>query len=164
MLLMLATFAAAAPSAGGAEALTLGPAPLGLYGFNAAGPVDSNGFSLNPVGDVDGDGHPDFAVGSAGNNSARGVVYVIFGGQSLTGLDLTARSWRGFEIRGGGVEQGFGLAVAGAGDINRDGHDDVLVGAPRASPEGRAGGVSLTSYTGRPRRGSWTLTGSEPAV
>lgn len=81
------------------------------------------GYALAAVGDCDGDGVSDFAVGaafhSAGGPSA-GRVQVVSG---ATGVPLFHRDGR----RG----DQLGLSVAGGGDVNGDGHDDVLVGAPQ---------------------------------
>jgi len=101
----------------------------------------SNGFRLDPdvnrsvsaAGDVNGDGIEDFIVG---NPNARphghidgGEAYVVFGRSTgfdatldLEGLDGTD----GFVIRGPTLS-GLGVAVSGAGDVNGDGFDDVLV-------------------------------------
>lgn len=101
----------------------------------------SNGFRLDPdlnrsvaaAGDVNGDGIGDFIVG---NPNARphghidgGEAYVVFG--KTTGfdasLDLTALDGSdGFVIRGPTLSR-LGVEVAGAGDVNGDGFDDVLV-------------------------------------
>jgi Ca2+-binding RTX toxin-like protein len=101
----------------------------------------SNGFRLAPdvnraisaAGDVNGDGIDDFIVG---NPNARphghidgGEAYVVFGttsGFDAT-LDLEALDGAdGFVIRGPTLSS-LGVAVSGAGDVNGDGFDDVLV-------------------------------------
>lgn len=97
-----------------------------LFRFNGA-PGASLGYAMSDAGDVDGDGLHDIAVGAPAEAST-GRVYVYSGldGQTLLTLD--------------GEEAGdfFGAALAGPGDIDGDGYDDVLVGAPRATPTGRA--------------------------
>ncbi len=42
----------------------------------------------------------------------------------------------------------FGNAVAGVGDLNRDGFDDVAVGANRASPGGRLSAGTASVFYG----------------
>ncbi len=53
----------------------------------------------------------------------------------LTTLDGT----NGFVMRGAGVGEASGRAVSGAGDINGDGFDDLIVGAPGHDREGQYG-------------------------
>jgi len=86
------------------------------------------GGAVAGIGDSNGDGLPDFAVGAANVESARGRVYVFHGERSLA-VTTASRVIRG----PGGPEAEFGGAIAGAGDVDGDGDDEVLVGAPRRS-------------------------------
>ena len=85
------------------------------------------GWAVAGVGDVNGDGYDDVAVGAPeynpGIGANRGKVYVYYGGPD--GLDTTPA----FTDLGGTYSK-LGYAVAGAGDVNDDGYDDVVVGAP----------------------------------
>ncbi|HEX9792695.1 MAG TPA: integrin alpha [Planctomycetota bacterium] len=99
------------------------------------------GSSVAALGDVDGDLIPDVAIGAPGNAPQllrnAGAVAVVSGADgSLI---------RGF--RGPASLARFGFAVAGVGDLDRDGLPDLLVGAPTASPGGRseAGSVYVLS-------------------
>jgi len=92
----------------------------------------SFGSSISAAGDVNGDGYGDVIIGAHGTNTS-GKAYVWYG--SPSGPAGGAANWS--VSFGFGVAQ-FGLAVAGAGDINHDGFADVIVGAPEDS-NGEAG-------------------------
>jgi hypothetical protein len=84
------------------------------------------GHSCSTAGDVNGDGYSDVIVGAYGfdgENIDEGRAFVYHG--SASGLSATA-DWNA-EIHQAGAE--FGVAVAGAGDVNGDGYADIIVGA-----------------------------------
>lgn len=89
------------------------------------------GWSVAGAGDVDGDGTADFAVG--GPNSGPGIVRVYSGADGALLLDLD----------GPAPGSLFGKVVAGVGDVNGDGRDDLLVGAEQAG--GGAGEARVLS-------------------
>jgi hypothetical protein len=76
---------------------------------------------------VNGDGRSDVLVGVQ-----SGPSYVVFGKPDTATVDLTALGGRGFVIDGEA-----GDPVAAAGDVNADGLQDVIVGAPYAANNGR---------------------------
>lgn len=83
------------------------------------------GAGLCGAGDVNGDGYDDVAVGSPawdGDQAGEGRVEVFHGGP--TGLATTAAR----TLDGNVVNAGFGAALASAGDVNRDGRDDLVIG------------------------------------
>ena len=104
------------------------------------------GSSVSGAGDVNGDGFDDFLVGRPGDSSYAGysATYVVFGGEDVGAggsLDITTFTEAdGFLVVNDFQDYDYtGKAVSGAGDVNGDGFDDLLVGAPRAGPAGGAG-------------------------
>jgi hypothetical protein len=82
------------------------------------------GSGVGSAGDVNGDGYDDVIVGASGSNGAEenaGRVFLYLG--SASGLSTTA-AW---SYDGSDEDDYFGQAVAPAGDVDGDGHDDVLV-------------------------------------
>ena len=81
------------------------------------------GESVSGAGDVNQDGFADVIVGAYYESSVRGRAYVFSGrnGELL-------RELKSPNDEAGGC---FGVSVAGAGDVNRDGSADVIVGADR---------------------------------
>ncbi|UCG68680.1 MAG: DUF2341 domain-containing protein [Thermoplasmata archaeon] len=92
------------------------------------------------AGDVNNDSYDDVIVGAkladpTGGEDA-GEVYVIYGGDYASGttIDLNSGS-ANLTISGDDSEDNCGNAIA-SGDINNDGYDDVIIGAPTADPAG----------------------------
>ena len=83
------------------------------------------GYSVASAGDVDGDGASDLVVGDPLHLGTflGGQSYLFTGGPG--GLSSTP-SWT---VEGEDAVDDFGRSVATAGDVNRDGYSDVLVGA-----------------------------------
>src|SRR5215471_460952 len=120
-------------------------APGDGFRIHGAAAGDEAGYSVGSAGDFNGDGFDDLIIGAPGadpnGQTDTGSAYVIFGKASGFGdIDLANLSPAdGFRIDGPSVAQGnlgfdlpthLGTSVAGAGDINGDGYDDIVVGAP----------------------------------
>ena len=94
---------------------------------------------VNGAGDVNGDSFDDVIIGIAGSLSS-GATYVIFGGGDgfTNRLDiLSLDGTNGFKIEGIDEGDSFGSSVSGAGDVNGDGIDDMIIGAFSADPMAR---------------------------
>jgi hypothetical protein len=84
-------------------------------------------YNVSTAGDVNNDGYDDVIVGSRRHSNGEnyeGCAYVYYG--SASGLSDTA-NWI---AEGNQVGAEFGLYVSDAGDVNNDGYDDVIIGAP----------------------------------
>lgn len=109
---------------------------------------DNSNRTIAGVGDVNNDGKNDYVIASAWNDQGgtdAGKIYLVFG---------RAAAWTGETVVSDAATASFlgefagdqaGFSVAGAGDVNGDGFDDFLIGAPYAD-----GGIALDiSNTGK---------------
>ena len=133
-----------APGSGGVLALS---ALDGTNGFilNGIDADDRSGTSVSSAGDVNGDGYDDLIIGAyradPGGDVDAGETYVVYGGATAPGsggvLALSALDGtNGFILNGIDVNDYSGRSVSSAGDVNGDGYDDLIIGAPEAEPVG----------------------------
>ena len=138
----------------------------GSNGFviNGVAADDFAGSAVNGAGDINGDGIDDIIVGATGADlyavNERGKSYVIFGDVSIgaTGtVELSSlNDTNGVVVNGDSADHYSGYSVSSAGDINGDGIDDFVIGAPLAepgSPPQPAGGESYVIF-GAPNIGA----------
>src|SRR6185369_10114822 len=116
----------------------------GTNGFRIDGPATGAqlGQAVAGAGDFNGDGFADLVIGSKlgfQGASRTGEAFVVFG--SAAGFpaefDLsTLTGANGFRLHGDFSNGQVGYSVAAAGDVNGDGYDDLLIGAPGEQPNG----------------------------
>jgi len=142
------------PSAGSVSVLSgVDGGVIQLMVGDSAG--DAFGRSIAAAGDVDADGFPDWIVGAPDADipaKSAGLARVFSG---ATGTVL-------FDLRGTAFIDRLGTAVAGAGDVDGDGHGDVMVGAPLADG-GAFNGGEATVVSGASGVSLWSVWGTGPA-
>lgn len=138
------------------------------------GPAGGDGVRLVEVGDINGDGAPDLAMSDPGHDRAPqsdvGAVYFFWGPSdvedgvqlSTTALDPANADW---------VVEGFfsddrlgGSVIRGAGDLDEDGCDDVLIGIPGVSGSGGDVGQVAVFYGGGSLSGTTVVSTSSAAL
>ncbi|KGJ89257.1 hypothetical protein ND16A_2150 [Thalassotalea sp. ND16A] len=97
------------------------------------------GTSVAGAGDVNGDGIADFIVGAPHyegtfrgdpNLTVKGAAFVFYGKRDI-GITATSPDDADARIDANQIDAILGFSVAGAGDVNGDGFDDIIIGAPR---------------------------------
>lgn len=125
---------------------TLASAGLAFTGETAG---DNAGFALSDAGDVNADGYDDFLVGAINNDSAAsnaGAAYLVYG-QAATLSSASLGSHVRFS--GEASSDSAGNWTAPAGDVDGDGYDDFLVGAPTNDDGGAASAGAAYLVYGR---------------
>jgi hypothetical protein len=153
-----------------ADLTTLAPSQGFIIQGDAAG--DLAGFSVSSAGDVNGDGFEDVIVGAGFGDDGgldAGEAYVIFGSAAGPGmLDATGRKLidltsltpeQGFVIQGDSASDGIGTTVSYAGDVNGDGFDDMIFGAPWGNDGGSDAGEAYVIFGSASGFGSVDGTG-----
>lgn len=121
--------------------------------FTGAAAGDYFGNSVASAGDVNGDGYNDFIVGAISNDaggSEAGRAYLYLGGSNLAFSNVIYLT--------GTTGNYLGYSVASAGDVNGDGYDDVIVGAPYDHTLGTATGYAHIYFGGAVMDGTPDLT------
>ena len=126
-------------------------AGIGGFVINGVSAGDYNGKSVSGAGDVNGDGLDDLIVGAHGDDphgNSSGTSFVVFGKRDGTAVELTnvENGIGGFVINGANASDYSGWSVSGAGDVNGDGLDDLIVGAFGDDPNGSKSGASYVVF------------------
>lgn len=146
---------------------------LGNKGFTVKGSVFSSnaGWAVSSAGDVNGDGIKDLLIGATndGNNgpSIVGESYIIFGTENFSST-INLDDSDQFGVNDGLIiisneENNLGYSVSSAGDINGDGIDDLIIGAPYADTNGNNSGSTFVIY-GRDKNNPFTNTFTEGII
>ena len=141
---------------------TLAPAHGFIIQGDAAG--DRLGWSVSGAGDVNGDGYDDLIAGAyQGDDGGTGAgeAYIIYGKAGSDGtqfgtpesegtrrvVDATSLAPAdGFILQGDEAGDDLGISVSGAGDINGDGFDDLIVAAYEGDDGGEDAGEAYIIY------------------
>ena len=121
----------------------------------------SYGYALCSAGDVNGDGYSDIAVAAHNYDNGEtneGRVWVYHGSRSGPSAEA---DWI---VEGNEASGYFGYSISGAGDVNGDGYDDLIVGQHRHDSGFVDAGRALVfhgSPTGLSRGANWTMSGTQ---
>ena len=122
--------------------------------YSSTGTDTDLGTSVAITGDLNGDGFNDMAMGAPLGFSGGGKA-ILVGGRNASSFtnspynipDMNASTdkrviERGYLYDGATTVGHLGAAVAGIGDVNDDGYDDVALGAPTAPVVSSSGGAT----------------------
>jgi len=125
------------------------------------GTGDNLSSSVSAAGDVNGDGFDDVIIGAEQNDDGggnAGAAYIFFGASDLSGTkDLGGGASADVTVLGKGTNanERLGRSLSGAGDLNGDGFDDIVVGAGYNDDVAADAGAAYVIF------GSSTLSGTK---
>ena len=118
--------------------------------------VPTFGWYVARLDDLDGDGHADLAVGAClervSADSFAGGAYVF---SSASGKEL-------YHWKGTGAGDGFGEIVAAIGDLDGDGHGEVVVSSPRTFDQTHTRPGEVRIYSGTTGKELRHWSGTQP--
>ena len=110
--------------------------------FIGTKPYFHAGYSVAGAGDVNGDGYKDFLIGMPGSTAkdkSPGKAFLFFGHSGAWQKNISV-TMADVKFAGEKDDDWAGASVAGVGDVNGDGFDDILIGAPNSSASAKSGG------------------------
>jgi hypothetical protein len=114
--------------------------------FGAASNANA-GYTVAAVGDLNNDGNSDLAVGAYLAAPTTAVLYVLYG--KPQGADINLAAWQGsygFRVTVTVPTAADTLVVSRAGDFNRDGKADLIVGHPQSDVHGTDAGAAYVLF------------------
>jgi hypothetical protein len=104
---------------------------------------DMFGNSVSRAGDVDGSDYNDTIVGAYGYNYDQGRAYIFYGDGSIpTSAGSADKTYTGENIG-----DKFGFSVSTAGDVDNDGKEDFIIGAPYNDDSGTDAGEAYVYFS-----------------
>lgn len=115
--------------------------------FSGEAAGDEVGIAIAGAGDLNHDAFDDILISARSNDDAAnnaGAVYVIYGqDQPLSSMSLANATT---QLSGEATGDSLGGAIAGAGDVNHDGYDDIVIGAITNDSGGNDSGTVYIVY------------------
>ncbi|MFA6475696.1 MAG: integrin alpha, partial [Patescibacteria group bacterium] len=105
------------------------------------------GVAVASAGDVNNDGYDDMLVAATDTGDVSlwaGWVYLIYGQSANFVTDISLST--AIKFTGKAASDNTGLSVGSAGDVNNDGYDDILIGAPRNDDNGVNAGANYLIF------------------
>lgn len=125
-------------STGAVDLRSVGALGYSMWGTERSGQV---GASVAALGDVNGDRRDDVALGAPGVvgggllTRPGGAVWGVWGKSTTTRISLGAQGPLYFKVVGSVQNDRLGAGVAGVGDVNQDGLNDLVMGTVAHGPE-----------------------------